>query len=197
MFIQLVKVVMFVMHIWYPILGAITNLIITALWIVSVYGQAGPDHTDPHHKSNVAWYIGKSCSYADPYHWGHYCKLAKATFAVSVIMMTIFFLNFLLGVFSIIPSRASRAAARLDYDDNQDSHTSSPARGSSDKGLEMQNNLRVAIPEPYTPRTTAFNTLSGTTGGTRAYADRKLPFRDLGGIQGRRTETPKLMVATA
>lgn len=87
MFILLVKVVMFVMHIWYPILGTIVNAAITVLWAVSVYGQAGPDHSDPDHPSNVAWYISKSCDYARPSGNYHYCQLAKGTFATTVIML--------------------------------------------------------------------------------------------------------------
>ena len=86
-FILLVKAVMFIMHIWYPLLATATNLIITVLWIVSIYGQAGPDHSDPEHPSNVAWYISKSCSYAKPSGNEHYCQQAKAAFAVTVVMM--------------------------------------------------------------------------------------------------------------
>lgn len=86
MFILLVKVTMFILHIWYPLLSTITNTIITALWIVSMYGQMGPDHSDPRHPSNIAWYISKSCSYAKPSGNEHYCLLAKGTFATTVIM---------------------------------------------------------------------------------------------------------------
>jgi len=77
---------MFILHIWYPILGTVTNGAITALWIVSIYGQAGPDHSDPKFPSNVAWYINKSCSYAAPTGNEHYCLMAKGTFAITVVM---------------------------------------------------------------------------------------------------------------
>ena len=85
-FILLCKVVMFILHVWYPILGTIVNAIITTLWCVSIYGQAGPDHSDPQHPSNVAWYITKSCSYAQASGNKHYCLMAKGTFAVTVLM---------------------------------------------------------------------------------------------------------------
>jgi hypothetical protein len=85
-FILLVKVVMFVLHIWYPILGTVVNAAITVLWCVSIYGQAGPDHSDPEHPSSSAWYITKSCSYAIPSGNHHYCLMAKGTFAVTVLM---------------------------------------------------------------------------------------------------------------
>lgn len=86
MFILMVKVTMFVLHIWYPFLGVVSNAIITALWIVSMYGQMGPDHSDPAHPSNIAWYISKSCSYAAPSGNTHYCLMAKGTFATTVVM---------------------------------------------------------------------------------------------------------------
>lgn len=86
-FIMIVKWVMFSLHVWFPLLSTIVNAILTALWAVSIYGQAGPDHSDPEHPSNVAWYISKSCSYATPSGNHHYCLMAKGTFATTVIMM--------------------------------------------------------------------------------------------------------------
>jgi hypothetical protein len=199
MFILLVKVVMFTMHIWYPFLGTITNAAITALWIASMYGQMGPDHSDPSHPSNIAWYISKSCSYAIPSGNHHYCLIAKGTYATTVIMVyacpyhplvltlkltqisAIFFLNFLLGVYSLIPTSAQRAASKIEIDDMQTMSTAHPKKpntnpqtkdspisdNNSDKEWEMK-----AVPKtqtPYTPRTLAFNTL-----------DRQLPLRAQG-----------------
>lgn len=162
MFVLLVKAVMFVMHIWFPILGTVANAAITALWIVSVYGQAGPDHSDPKHPSSVAWYISKSCSYASASGNQHYCLMAKGSFATTVVMMTIFFFNMLLGIWSMIPTAAMRASSKLEVDDMQGSPTSD---NGSDRQWEMK---RVAATPktPYTPRTLAFNTL-----------DRQLPLR--------------------
>jgi hypothetical protein len=77
---------MFVLHVWYPILGTIVNAIITALWIVSIYGQAGPDHMDPEFPSSTAWYVTKSCDLAAASGNKHYCLMAKGTFAITVIM---------------------------------------------------------------------------------------------------------------
>ena len=87
MFVLLVKVIMFVLHIWWPILGTISNAVITALWIVSMYGQMGPDHSDPRYPSNVAWYISKGCDYATPHGAYGYCRQAQAAYAVTVVMM--------------------------------------------------------------------------------------------------------------
>ena len=87
MFLLLAKVTMFIMHIWVPLLSIIANVILIALWSVSAYGQAGPDHADPAHPSSVAWYIAKSCDYARPS--GNYgnCLQAKASFAATIIML--------------------------------------------------------------------------------------------------------------
>ena len=87
MFIMLVKVVMFALHIWYPLLGTIVNGSLTILWAISAYGQAGPDHSDPAQPSNIAWYISKSCEYAVASGNQHYCEMAKGTFATTIVMM--------------------------------------------------------------------------------------------------------------
>lgn len=165
-FILLVKAVMFVLHVWFPILGTIVNAAITVLWCVSIYGQAGPDHSDPKFPSNSAWYIRKSCSYAEASGNKHYCLMAKGTFAVTVIMATTFFLNFLLGVWSLIPSASERAAARIEVDEMQ-MKISPVSDNTSDKEWEMKGLRTTKVPKtPYTPRTLAFNTL-----------DRQLPLR--------------------
>jgi len=167
MFVLLVKVVMFSLHIWYPLLGVVANAAITVLWAVSVYGQAGPDHSDPQFPSNVAWYISKSCRYAKPSGNEHYCLQAKGAFATTVIMMSIFFFNMLLGIWSLIPTAAMRATAKLGVDDMQ-AEGGSPTSDNSDREWEMKDVARTAATpkQPYTPRTLAFNTL-----------DRQLPLR--------------------
>jgi hypothetical protein len=184
MFVLLVKAAMFLLHIWYPILSTLTNLPIVVLWAVSVYGQMGPDHSDPKHPSNIAWYLTKSCSYARPSGNYGYCLQAKGAFAVTVVMLCVFFpwpsqntnltlhrvtflLNLLLGIWSLIPTASQRAASKVGLDDMQTKH--SPLSDNSDREWEMKRVLPTtnATPaQPYTPRTLAFNTL-----------DRQLPLR--------------------
>jgi len=165
-FILLVKAVLFVLHVWYPLLGTITNAAITALWIVSMYGQMGPDHSDPRHPSSIAWYITKSCDFAKQSGNTHGCVLAKSTFAITVIMAAVFFLNFLLGVWSLFPTAHQRAANKVEVDDMQMTKES-PASVNSGREWEMKNVARQQpATVPYTPRTLAFNTL-----------DRQLPLR--------------------
>ena len=85
-FVLLCKATMFVLHVWYPLLSTVTNTVLVAMWVTSIVGQAGPDHSDPEHPSKVAWYITKSCDLADPYGKKHYCLMAKGAFAVTVFM---------------------------------------------------------------------------------------------------------------
>ncbi|PQE03344.1 succinate-semialdehyde dehydrogenase protein [Rutstroemia sp. NJR-2017a BBW] len=164
MFIQLCKVVMFIMHCWYPLLGTIINGALTVLWIVSIYGQAGPDHTDPKHPSNVAWYIAKSCKYAEPSGNAQYCQMAKGTFAVTVFMMVIYLANTILGIYSLIPSRLERSVNALDLEDNLE--TSAKGKGKDSPNSEGNLDRPEAPKQPFTPRTMAFKSL-----------DRQLPLR--------------------
>lgn len=87
MFLLLVKVVMFVMHCWWPLLSTIVNPILVTLWALSAWAQAGPDYSDPQHPMPVAWYLVKNCSVAAPS--GNYsnCMQAKAAFAVTIVML--------------------------------------------------------------------------------------------------------------
>jgi len=166
MFILLVKLIMFVMHVWFPILGILVNALLVALWAVSIYGQAGPDYSDPQYPSSVAWYIAKSCSYAEASGNVHNCELAKGTFAVTCIMMFIFLLNLVLGIWSLIPTKEQREAQKTEVDELNDSPSSAH---SGEKLWEMRSVPGTAstMKQPFTPRTLAFHTL-----------DRQLPLRD-------------------
>lgn len=201
MFIQLLKTVLFVMHVWYPLVNLVTSLAIMALWIVSAYGQAGPDHMDPSRPSNVAWYVRKSCSYAAKDHYTHYCRLAKGSFAVTVLMLAIFLFNVILSIHSMVPNANTRALDQMDFDEFQENNgRHSTTFSSMEKGHEMQEAVmtRPAIPEPYTPRTTAFHTLNGSTGSAGSGPDRPLPFRSMTGDDARRHPpgAPKLTLTT-
>jgi len=166
MFLLLVKLILYVMHCWYPVMSVIVNVIIVTLWSVSVYGQAGPDHSDPAHPSSVAWYITKSCNYAKPLGAYNYCQQAKGAFAVTVFMLFLFTFNLALGIWSAIPSSRAREARKMEVDDLQGD---SPVSDASERRWEMTKVPRTptTAKQPFTPRTLAFNTL-----------DRKLPLRE-------------------
>lgn len=89
-FILLVKSVMFVLHVWYPILSIITHIALVAIYAVSVYGQTGPDtiERDPSLHAAHPWYLTKGCSVtpAEGSLRG-YCQQAQGTLAVTVILL--------------------------------------------------------------------------------------------------------------
>lgn len=79
----------------------------------------------------------------------------------------IFFLNLMLGIWSMIPSPGERTIVKLSGDELQDG--SSPrSRRRQSKATEMSGAVRPSA-TPFTPRTLAFNTL-----------DRQLPLRSEG-----------------
>ena len=191
---MIVKLVLFVLHVWYPLLGAVSNAILSGLWLASIYGQAGPDKSDSRYPSSTAWYITKSCDYAKPSGNEKYCQMAKGTFAVTVFMSyvslipphysqananfnhsALFLVNMGLAIWSCIPTAAQRAASKIEYDDDQVSK-GSPTSDHSDRHRqwEMKSVARATPAVPYTPRTLAFNTL-----------DRQLPLRAQQGQQTR------------
>ena len=96
MFIMLVKGIMFITRVFPPLLSALIHAALTALYAYSVHGQVSKDLNDPEHPQNgPPWYITKSCSATfNPANVG-YCQQAKATFAITIIMLYAILLRFL------------------------------------------------------------------------------------------------------
>lgn len=87
MFILLAKSSMYVMHIFIPPLSLFTHALLVALYAVSVYNQSAADMSDEDHPSpGMPWYLSKGCKYATPGNW-EYCMQARASFAVTVVML--------------------------------------------------------------------------------------------------------------
>ena len=88
MFLLLCKGVLFIMHIFWPVVGFLTHGALVALWGYSVYAQTAPDNSDPRFpKMSAPWYITKSCSVAHDPKNIEYCKQGKAALAISVLML--------------------------------------------------------------------------------------------------------------
>ena len=88
MFLLLCKGTMFIMHLFWPIIGVPVHALLTALWGYSVWAQTQPDNSDPRFPHlSAPWYISKSCSVAHDPGLVEYCKQAKAALAVSVVML--------------------------------------------------------------------------------------------------------------
>jgi hypothetical protein len=87
MFILLVKVVVFVMHLFLPILSVFVHGLMLALFAVSLRNQSTPDMSDPDNPSpGLPWYVSKGCSYATPPNKG-FCMQARASFGVTCTMV--------------------------------------------------------------------------------------------------------------
>lgn len=87
LFMMIAKMIAIIMHCFYPVVGLIINVALTALYTTSVYGQMGPDYADPHHPSPIAWYIAKPCTVAANQSIQKSCRTAKGTYAATVIFL--------------------------------------------------------------------------------------------------------------
>ncbi|KAI6352640.1 hypothetical protein MCOR25_009353 [Pyricularia grisea] len=162
LFFLLAKMIGFIMRIYYPVVAIVCNVIMTAFYAVSVYGQAGPDYLDPRYPSPTPWYLRRSCAVAEGYGAGKTCMVIQGTFAATVIMLFIYVINLGWAIFNMIPTKHDKQHDE-DEDENEYASSDSPTEV---KTWEMQPQTPSAGGVPFTPRTQAFHTL-----------DRKLPFR--------------------
>ncbi|KAF2155990.1 hypothetical protein K461DRAFT_318631 [Myriangium duriaei CBS 260.36] len=114
-FILIVKPVLFIMHIWLPLLSSVIHAALAALYLYSTYAQLSPDTSDPLHPNPGApWYITHSCSVAHSRSNQGYCKQAKASVAVAIILIVIFLIQLGLSIHSSIPSAFERLSRAQD-----------------------------------------------------------------------------------
>ena len=149
--------IMTIMKVYFPILGLVVSISLTALYAVSTYGQMGPDYLDPRYPSTIPWYIKNSCDIARPYGLKavNNCMMAKGTLAATVFLMVLYFANVCLAIWAMLPN----PELDIPEDDEDDDHVHNK------EAVEMQPTTpRTAV--PFTPRTQAFHTL-----------ERKLPLR--------------------
>ncbi|KAI9842078.1 MAG: hypothetical protein M1837_007503 [Sclerophora amabilis] len=160
MFLLLVKVVLNVMHLFYPVLSLAVHMILTALYAVSIYGQAGPDNSDPEHPSSSPWYLTKSCDVAFEQSNVHYCQMAKGSFAVTVIMLSIFVVHLGLAIYSLVPNAEMKRARESSKESDIAMTKASPySEFAQDRPWENHGTHAPIAQTPTTPHG-AFNTLS-------------------------------------
>ncbi|OAL26156.1 hypothetical protein AYO20_10209 [Fonsecaea nubica] len=170
MFIMLVKSIMYMLHVFPPVLSVLIHTGLLVLYAVSVNYQASSDTTDPDHPQHGApWYITKSCNVAHNKNNVGYCTQAKAAFACSCAMLGIFVTYFGFAVYSCFPSKQQREEysenARLKaerwakFETYQDDETGQTVQTHPMPETPGFMNGRM---NPMTPRTLAFNTLGGT-----------------------------------
>jgi len=166
MFILLVKTIMYTLHIYPPLISALAHAGLVALFAASVRIQAGSDMSDPQHpQPGPPWYLTHSCKVvANQSNYG-YCEQAKSIFAVTIVMMSLFFFHIPYAIWSMIPTKADRLARQTSVEEANDlpADYSPESISSMDKPWELQNvPSRSAMKAPVTPRTQAFNRLGGT-----------------------------------
>ncbi|OAP63934.1 hypothetical protein AYL99_03161 [Fonsecaea erecta] len=171
MFIMLVKSIMYMLHVFPPVLSAFVHAGLLILYAVSVDYQASSDTTDPEHPQHGApWYITKSCSVTHNKNNIGYCKQAKASFACTCAMLGVFLTYFAFAAYSCFPSKqqreeyaekqrlkAERWAKFETYQDDETGETIGQKYPMPDTPGQASGRLN-----PMTPRTLAFNTLGGT-----------------------------------
>ncbi|KAL1839860.1 hypothetical protein VTJ49DRAFT_1046 [Mycothermus thermophilus] len=156
LFILIAKMIAIIMKVYFPVIGTFVGIAQTALYAVSVYGQAGPDYADERYPSPSPWYLRHGCDLAKPYGALKSCQMAQGTFAVTVYMLALYLAQTCFAIWAMMPNKA------LDKEDtdSDDEERNSPIQ--KDKGVEVE--LQQV---PFTPRTQAFHAL-----------ERKLPLRD-------------------
>jgi len=175
MFIMLVKSVMYICHVFPPILSAPIHGALIALYAVSISYQAGSDTSDPKHPQHGApWYITKSCSVAHNKNNVGYCEQAKAAFACTVVMMCVFVAYFGFAVWSCFPSKSHQAeyAEKKRIHDDRYGHLDKDPMKNEEYDMVPATPFTPGMPRipqaqsqltPATPRTLAFNRLGGVT----------------------------------
>jgi membrane protein implicated in regulation of membrane protease activity len=184
MFFWLVKVTLWLLKVFFPILSLLLHIALMTLWAYGIHIQTAPDTIDPKHTNNGApWYITKSCNIVDDKHIKSYCMQAKSSFAVSIIMLAIYAVFVVLSVYSLIPTTAQKqahAARKAEKKAEKEKWASSPydnemtAEEQWQHMWELQQLPRTpgtigGMKSPMTPRTQAFNNLGGEEAGHGGY----------------------------
>lgn len=170
---MLIKSVMYMLHVFPPVLSLVLHTGLLALYAVSVSYQASSDTSDPDHPQHGApWYITKKCSVAHTKSNVQYCEQAKASFACACAMLGIFVVYWGFAAVSCFPTKAQKeeyaekqrvkaerwAKFETYQDDETGATTVSHFPVPETPGLQNQSQQL----NPMTPRTMAFNTLGGT-----------------------------------
>ena len=180
-FILLCKTVMYILHVFPPLVNVLTHTLLIALFTVSITYQAGSDMTDPQHpQPGPPWYITKSCSVAYNPNNIHYCIQAKASFACVCVMLGIFVMYFVHALWSCFPSKSYKAELdekKAIQQQRKDRWTEIEAQNLPQEPKTPKTAFDLATPvprtpgstvgikspmNPMTPRTLAFNRLGGT-----------------------------------
>ncbi|KAL8670329.1 MAG: hypothetical protein Q9168_005129 [Polycauliona sp. 1 TL-2023] len=169
LFLLLCKAIMYICHVFYPLISTIIHAALVAIYAVSIHAQAAPDMSDPDHpQPGPPWYITKGCGGPVKPSLQGYCKQAQASFAVTIMLCALFFLYLVISLWSLLAPAAGSAIRHRKLSTG----ASSEDAEAQQRPWEMTQVQPPPTPgttgglkSPMTPRTTAFNTLSGKMGG--------------------------------
>ncbi|KAJ4373793.1 hypothetical protein N0V83_002532 [Neocucurbitaria cava] len=179
MFFYLVKSTLWLLHVFMPIFSLLLHIALLILWAYGIHIQTAPDTIDPKRMNKGApWYITKSCNIVDDKTIRSYCMQAKASFAVSIIMLSIYALFVVVSVWSLIPTaeqKDAHAAKQAEKKAEKEKWASSPYDNEMTADEQWQHMWELqqlprtpgtvgGMKSPMTPRTRAFTDLEGQPG---------------------------------
>lgn len=176
MFFWLIKSAMWLLKVFLPIFSLILHTALLILWAYGLHIQTSPDTIDPEHQNKGApWYITKSCNIVENKQERAYCMQAKASFAVTIIMLTIYACFLILTVYSLIPTaeaRQAHAAKQAEKKAEKEKWANSPTDNEMTAEEQWQHmwelqqlprtpGLGSGMKSAMTPRTQTFSQLEG------------------------------------
>jgi hypothetical protein len=94
MFFYLIKSTMWLLKVFVPLISLVLHTALLCLWAYGLHIQTSPDTIDPQRMNKGApWYLTKSCNIVEDKNIRAYCMQAKASFAVTIIMMYVLFIS--------------------------------------------------------------------------------------------------------
>ncbi|EAW24874.1 uncharacterized protein NFIA_103620 [Aspergillus fischeri NRRL 181] len=179
-FFLITKVPIHFLRLFYPPVSVIVHGGLVAVYIVSARYQAGPDMSDPAHpQPGAPWYITKKCTVAANKDNINYCRQSKALFAFTIIIIVLYFVEFVLSIHSCVltpeerAERLEKAEEKRTWKEYEEAVLKSPAMIPMSPAYPPQ-----GMPA-MTPRSLAFNRLGGDSSSD-------LPLREyLGGSNPR------------
>ncbi|XP_044719957.1 uncharacterized protein HRG_06546 [Hirsutella rhossiliensis] len=161
LFFLLVRLICYIMRVWYPILAVVVSITLVTLYTVSVYGQIGPDYADSRYPAPAAWYFRQGCGLAKRYGKYNSCQVAQSSLGVTLLMLIVCLVNLGVALHAMWPNKEN------DQKNDEDEESTSPlSKEGSNWEMHSMKSPAGLNAMPYTPRTQAFYTL-----------DRQMPQR--------------------
>ncbi|KAF1947201.1 hypothetical protein EJ02DRAFT_365308 [Clathrospora elynae] len=184
MFFYLVKSTLWLLKVFFPIISLLLHTALLILWAYGLHIQTSPDTIDPERMNKGApWYITKSCNIVEDKQIRAYCMQAKASFAVSIVMVAIYSFFVIISIYSLIPTTAQKqshaakmAEKKAEKKAEKEKWASSPYDNEMTADEQWQHMWELqqlprtpgtagGMKSPMTPRTQAFNNLGGEESG--------------------------------